>query len=101
MAQQLVMPVLDDGEILISSPLVILDTKYYELYLQIVGNPNSLQYIEQSPLPLMTVGSPATMQPCIAISPLPDSTAYSYRIRRFNSDNQASDWVTGTFTTGS
>lgn len=100
MARQLLIPILDDGEVISSSPLVILDTKYYELQLRITGNPNWTQYINNSPLPLYPTGSPAMNVPAILISPLADATSYDYMIRRFNSNNQPSAWVTGTYTTG-
>lgn len=102
MPQQYIQPVTDDGEILSSSPLLILDTKYYEVWLQIDGNPNWAQYIIDSPLQILAVTtSPVTHVPCIVIEPLPDNTKYNYQIRRFNSNNQASAWDTGSFTTGS
>lgn len=101
MSQQLIMPVIDDGEVLSSSPLVILDTKYYELWLQIDGNSNWAQYIIDGPLLLFTTTSPSGSHPCINIEPLPDTTKYNYQVRRFNSNNQASAWVTGSFETGS
>lgn len=102
MAQQQLIPVIDDGEILSSSPLIILDTKYYELWMQISGGTSPWsQFIFNSPLPLLTTDSPAGSTPCIELAPLPDNTLYNFKIRRFNSDNIPSDWVTGTFTTGS
>jgi hypothetical protein len=98
--QQEFIPIMDDGEILSVSPLTILDTKYYELWLQQVGNSNWSQYTFSSPLPMYQTASPYGSTPCIVISPLPDNTQFNYKVRRWNSLGQCSNWTTGTFTTG-
>ena len=101
MAQQIYIPVVDDNEILSESPLVILDTKYYEVWYRQTNNSNWSQLIANSPLPEFTTVSPAGSTPCIVISPLPDATDYQFQVRRFDSNNNFSAWTSGTFTTGS
>jgi len=101
MAQLVLIPITDDNEVLSSSPLVILDTKYYELWYRQAGNGNWSQAIFTSPLKeFNTLSSQSTLVPCIVLSPLPDTTAYEFQVRRFDSDNNASDWASGSFTTG-
>lgn len=100
MARQIFIPVVDDNEILSESPLTILDTKYYELWYRQTNNPNWSQLIANSPLNDYTTVSPAGSTPCIIIAPLPDSTSYEFQVRRFDSNNNFSEWVTGSFTTG-
>jgi len=92
-------PILDDGLILQASPLVILDTVYYEMWYGLSIGGEMTQVTALSPLPLYTIGSPATAQPCMIIEELPDATTFYYKVRRFNSDGKYSNWTTGTFTT--
>lgn len=84
MAQTTYIPITDDSSA----------TNYYELFLDGVT-----QYVQYSPLPQFLAGSPAVLTPCIMLEPLPDSTTYSYQVRRFNFDNTPSKWTTGNFTT--
>lgn len=100
MAQRILIAITDDNSIISSSPLTYLDTLYYETFYRIQNTANWTQQIDYSPLEEQTFGSPATLQPAIVISPLADDTTYEYQVRRFNSDNEASEWVSGTFTTG-
>lgn len=76
-------------------------TLYYELWYRIVGATNYTQITANYPLPIYTSVSPAINSAYIGIGPLADSTDYEYKVRRFNNDNQPSDWDEGTFTTGS
>ena len=92
-------PILDDGLIVNVSPLVILDTDWYELWYGLSIGGEMTQVTALSPLPLYTIGSPATTQPCIIIEELPASTTFYYKVRRFNHDGKFSAWVTGSFTT--
>lgn len=76
-------------------------TLYYELWFRIVGATNWTQQTYSYPLPTYTSVSPVVDSAYIGIEPLADATDYEYQVRRFNVDNQFSDWVEGTFTTGS
>jgi len=100
MAQRILLFVPSDDEPVSMSPLTYIDTLYYELQYRIVGTTGWTPHIEYSPLPLYTSVSPAGEIPYISIPLLPDNTDFEYQLRRFNSDNQPSDWFTGTFTTG-
>lgn len=75
------------------------DTLYYETFFRIQGATNWTQKISNYPLPVYTSASPAINSAYIILQPLADSTDYEYKVRRFNNDNQYSDWYTGTFTT--
>lgn len=101
MAQQVYIPIGDDNEIISESPYAVLDTKYYELWYRQNNNANWSQLIANSPLDEFEAVSPAGSTPCIVISPLPDSTSYLFQVRRFDSNNNFSEWATGAFTTGS
>lgn len=90
-----------DVEVISSSPLTYVDTLYYELFYRIVGTATYNQEIFYSPLPTFQIASPAGDMPCLVLSPLPDATDYEYKVRRFNSDNESSEWFESTFTTGS
>lgn len=92
-------PITDDGLVLQVSPLVILDSAWYELWYGLSLGGEMTQVTALSPLPMFNIGSPVTSQPCITIEELPDSTTFYYKVRRFNHDGKFSDWVTGTFTT--
>lgn len=100
MAQRILIPITDDNSIISSSPLTYMDTLYYELFYRIEGTANWTQQINESPLELYPLGSPITDTPAIVIPLLADDTTYEYQVRRFNSRNEASDWESGTFTTG-
>lgn len=100
MAQNILIPIADDNEVLNASPLTLLQTLYYELWYNIVGNTNATQLIADSPLDLYTTVSPAGSTPCIVIGPLPENTSYQFKVRRFDLNNNPSDWYSGTFTTG-
>ena len=75
-------------------------TLYYELWFRIVAATNWTQQTFAYPLPIYESVSPAIESAFIGIQPLADDTDYEYKVRRFNPDNQFSDWVVGTFTTG-
>ena len=104
MAQRRLIYVADDNSIVSSSPLTFLDTLYYETWFRIQGSGNETnawnQQIDNSPLPTISIASPAGDMPYISLQPLPDDTTYEFKMRRFNSLNQASEWFEGTFTTG-
>jgi len=101
MAQRILLYMPSDTEVISVSPLTYVDTLYYELWYRVQNTANWTQQITYSPLEEFPVGSPVTDTPCIVISVLADATTYEYQVRRFNSDNQASEWYSGTFTTGS
>jgi len=92
-------PITNDGLVLSSSPLIILDTAYYELWYGLSLGGEMTQHCELSPLPLVLGGSPATTQPCITLTMLPSATTFYFKVRRFSSDGQFSEWVNGNFTT--
>lgn len=76
-------------------------TLYYETWFRIVGATNWTQQTDEYPLPIYSSTSPAINSAYIGLAPLSDGTDYEYQVRRFNPDNEASDWHEGTFTTGS
>lgn len=88
MARAAIIPIIDDDP---------LDTLYYEIWYRIVGNANYTEETRTSPLPVQTVTSPAGDYPVLILSPLADNEDYEYQIRRFNLNNEFSDWETGTF----
>lgn len=104
MAQRRLIYIADDNSVLTPSPLTILDTLYYETWYRIVGSGNVTnawnQQIDESPLATIDTISPVATMPYISLQPLAEDTLYEFKVRRFNSDNQASDWFEGTFTTG-
>lgn len=51
-----------------------------------------------SPLPSISIGSPATMQPCITIDTLESGQTYDIRIRRMCCNGAFSDYETITLT---
>jgi len=99
MAQRILLFMPSDEGVVTVSPLTYIDTLYYELQYRIVGTSNWAQLIQYSPLAKYNVGSPLSEIPCIVVSPLPDATDYEYQVRRFNSENEPSEWYSGTFTT--
>lgn len=101
MAQREYIPILDDGEIISTSPLIVVDTIYYELWLNVNGSQAWEQHTFLSPLDTFALNSPAVVYPCVVLEDLFDSTLYNFKIRRFNSNNEFSAWSTGSFTTGS
>ena len=76
-------------------------TLYYEVWYRISGATNWTQQTFTYPLPIYSSVSPAIESAFIGLQPLADGTEYEYKVRRFNPDNQFSDWVEGSFTTGS
>ncbi len=103
MAQRRLIYIADDHSIINSSPLTYLDTLYYETWYRIVGSGNDTnawnQQIDYSPLQTTALASPLVDMPYIALQPLADATDFEFKVRRFNSDNQASEWFEGTFST--
>ncbi len=97
--KRIFIPILDDGLITNPSPLTILDTAYYETWYKPTTTQTWLQQVDISPLPVKMFASPGVVEPYIILSPLPGSTNYQYQIRRFDSDGNFSQWVTGNFTT--
>lgn len=77
------------------------NTLLFELQFRITGGTNWTSLTYNHPLPIYQSVSPAINSAYIQVQPLADATEYDYRIRRVDTNNQASDWVTGTFTTGS
>lgn len=76
-------------------------TLYYELWFRIAGTTAWTQQTYAYPLPVYQSVSPAIDSAYIGLQPLADATDYEVQVRRFNPDNQFSDWYEGTFTTGS
>ncbi len=99
MARRIRLYVPSDIEVINVSPLTYVDTLYYELFFRITGSLNWNQQITYSPLPTAMLGSPVAETPYIQLIPLADQTIYEYQLRRFDSDNQPSDWFTGTIDT--
>lgn len=90
MARAVIIPILDDDPN---------DTLYYEIWYRIVGNANWTEETRTSPLPEQVSSSPAALYPVLILSPLADNEDYEYQIRRFNYNNEFSDWVSDTFNT--
>ena len=76
-------------------------TLYFEVWFRIVGATNFTQQVFDHPLPVYQSVSPVIDSAFIGLQPLADSTDYEGKMRRFNIDNQFSDWEDFTFTTGS
>ena len=76
-------------------------TNYYEVWYRIVGATNWTQQIFFYPLPIYVSVSPVVNSAYIGLQPLADATDYECKMRRFNPDNQFSDWEQNDFTTSS
>lgn len=99
MAYQVLIPALDDNEILSSSPLIVLDSLYYEFFYKKTTDQTWTQKVFDSPLPMFDLGSPMFTVPCVVLDPVDDSSVFNYQVRRFDHDNNPSKWTSGTFTT--
>lgn len=100
MAQRRLIYVEDDNSEISPSPLTILDTLYYETWFRVQGTQGWNQQIDYSPLNTYEVAtSPPSEMPCIVLAPLADGTTYEFKTRRFDSDNNFSEWFEDTFTT--
>lgn len=101
MSRRVIIPIVDDGSVISSSPLTLMDTLYYETLYNIQGNANQTQQIDRPPLNEYSVASPAGTYPCIVIRNLPVDTDYEFTITRYNSLNENVGTTSGTFNTGS